>query len=277
MTPAHPAGLAREPDQPHAQDRRPRRRRRHRAGRGARRSVVDNTFATPFFQRPLALGIDVVCHSTTKYLNGHSDVVGGAVLTSDDGALPAASSSSRTRWAACPRPWTRFLVLRGLKTLHVRMERHAGERLPRWPASSRGTPRWRRSPTRACPPTRSTTLARRQMSGLRRDAHLRHPGRPAGGAGLPLGRSGSSRCAESLGGVESLIEHPAIMTHASVPAGDARRAGHRRRLHPRLGGHRERRRPARRPRAGLRRRPRRPGEVGFRDHEPLHARWRCGR
>src|SRR5512133_2431614 len=178
------------------------------------RTVVDNTFATPCFQRPLSVGIDVVVHSTTKYLNGHSDVVGGAVVTSDDD-LHARLAFLQNAVGAVPGPMDAFLVLRGLKTLPVRMERHAenalalARHLERHPQVERVT-----YPGLASHPQHA--LARRQMRGY-------------GGlltfvirGGLPAARAFLENvrifaCAESLGGVESLIEHPAIMTHASVP------------------------------------------------------------
>jgi cystathionine gamma-lyase len=178
------------------------------------RTVVDNTFATPFFQRPLEHGIDVVAHSTTKYLNGHSDVVGGALVTSDD-ALWERLKFLQNAVGGVPGPLDSFLVLRGLKTLHVRMQRHAENALAlasfleRHPQVERVT-----YPGLASHPQHA--LALRQMRG-------------AGGmltfvirGGLEAARAFLKAvrifaCAESLGGVESLIEHPAIMTHASVP------------------------------------------------------------
>jgi cystathionine gamma-lyase len=178
------------------------------------RTVVDNTFATPFNQRPIELGIDVVTHSTTKYLNGHSDVVGGAVLTSDPGLF------ERLRFlqnavGAVASPFDSFLVLRGLKTLHLRMARHAENAL----ALARFLEGHRQVERVIYPGLVSHPqheLARRQM-------------KTAGGmlsftirGGLPAATAFLKAlevfaCAESLGGVESLIEHPAIMTHASVP------------------------------------------------------------
>ena len=177
-------------------------------------SVCDNTFATPFFQKPLDLGIDLVAHSMTKYLNGHSDVVAGAlVMRKDD--LHEKLAFLQNAIGAVPGPLDCFLVLRGLKTLHVRMERHelnAGKivlALQRHPQIEKVT--WPGLPEHP-----QHALAKRQMSGF-------------GGmltcvvrGGLPSARTflKSLRlfaCAESLGGVESLIEHPAIMTHASVP------------------------------------------------------------
>ena len=185
-------------------------------------SVCDNTFATPFFQRPLELGFDVVAHSMTKYLNGHSDVVAGAlVLRRDD--LHEKLAFLQNAVGAVPGPLDSFLVLRGLKTLHVRMERHdqnarlAAQALQRHPKVERIT--WPGLPEHP-----QHALARRQMSG-------------SGGmltfvikGGLPAARTFLKAVrlftvAESLGGVESLIEHPAIMTHASVPPETRRKLG----------------------------------------------------
>ena len=178
------------------------------------RTVVDNTFATPAFQRPLALGIDVVAHSTTKYLNGHSDVVGGAVLTSDD-ALFERLKFLQNAVGAVPSPMDAFLVLRGLKTLHVRMQRHAENAL----ALARfldGHPQVEQVTYPGLPSHPQHALARRQMSGFGGMlTFVLEGGLPAATAFLKAVRIFA--CAESLGGVESLIEHPAIMTHASVP------------------------------------------------------------
>jgi cystathionine gamma-lyase len=178
------------------------------------RTVVDNTFATPCFQRPLAHGIDVVLHSTTKYLNGHSDVVGGAVVTGDD-ELHGRLAFLQNAVGGVPSPMDAFLVLRGLKTLPVRMERHAANAL----AVARfleGHPQVERVvyPGLASHPQHD--LARRQMSGFGgMVTFVIRGGLPAASAFLRAVRIFA--CAESLGGVESLIEHPAIMTHASVP------------------------------------------------------------
>jgi cystathionine gamma-lyase len=177
-------------------------------------SVVDNTFATPFFQRPLALGIDVVCHSTTKYLNGHSDVVGGAVLTSD-AALHQRIQFLQNAVGGVPSPMDSFLVMRGLKTLHVRMERHQ-ENAFRLARHLEGHPLVEKVTYPGLPSHPQHDLARRQMSGFGGMLTFVIRG------GLPAARAFLSSLrifalAESLGGVESLIEHPAIMTHASVP------------------------------------------------------------
>ena len=177
-------------------------------------SVVDNTFATPFFQRPLELGIDVVCHSTTKYLNGHSDVVGGAVLTSD-AALYQRIQFLQNAVGGVPSPMDSFLVMRGLKTLHVRMERHQ-ENAFRIARFLEGHPQVEKVTYPGLPSHPQHALARRQMSGFGGMLTFVIRG------GLPAARAFLSSLrifalAESLGGVESLIEHPAIMTHASVP------------------------------------------------------------
>ena len=177
-------------------------------------TVVDNTFATPFFQRPLEHGIDLVAHSTTKYLNGHSDVVGGAVMTSD-AALHERLKFLQNAVGGVPGPMDSFLVLRGLKTLHVRMERHAENAL----ALARFLEGHAQVEKVTYPGLASHpqhALARRQMSGFGGMLTFVLRG------GLPAARAFLENLelftlAESLGGVESLIEHPAIMTHASVP------------------------------------------------------------
>jgi cystathionine gamma-lyase len=178
-------------------------------------TVVDNTFATPCFQRPLDLGVDLVAHSTTKYLNGHSDVVGGAVVTRSP-ELHARLKFLQNAVGAVPSPMDAFLVLRGLKTLPVRMERHARNAL----AVARfleGRPEVERVVYPGLPSHPQHALARRQMSGFGgMVTFVLRGGLPAATAFLKAVRIFA--CAESLGGVESLIEHPAIMTHASVPA-----------------------------------------------------------
>ncbi|MCB9786991.1 MAG: cystathionine gamma-synthase [Deltaproteobacteria bacterium] len=178
------------------------------------RLAVDNTFMSPIFQRPLELGADVVVHSTTKYLNGHSDVVGGVLVTND------AVWAEQLAWlqnavGAVPGPLDCFLTLRGIKTLHVRMERHAQSamRVARWleahPAVERVIyPGLESHPQHA--------LAARQMSGFGgMITFFVRGGLEA--ARRMLERTHLFQLAESLGGVESLVEHPAIMTHASIP------------------------------------------------------------
>jgi cystathionine gamma-lyase len=178
-------------------------------------SVCDNTFASPWVQRPLELGFDIVVHSTTKYLNGHSDVIGGVAVLRDQ--------THRERLAflqnavgAVPSPFDAFLTLRGIKTLAVRMERHCGNAM-HIAAFLEKHPRVERViyPGLASHPQH--LLAARQMNqryGGMVTAVLK--------GGLSASRHFLERCklftlAESLGGVESLIEHPAIMTHASLP------------------------------------------------------------
>lgn len=185
-------------------------------------TVCDNTFMTPYFQRPLELGIDVVTHSTTKYLNGHSDVVGGFVATSRP-ELAERIAFHQNAVGAVPGPMDAFLVLRGLKTLHVRMERHASNAakvadfLTRHPKVTKVT--W---PGLGSHPQHE--LARRQMRGFGAMMTFDIAG------GLEAARRFLKAvrvfaCAESLGGVESLIEHPAIMTHASIPPDTRQRLG----------------------------------------------------
>jgi cystathionine gamma-lyase len=177
--------------------------------------VVDNTFMTPFFQRPLELGADLVLHSTTKYLNGHSDVIGGA-LVGRDPALGARLTFLQNAIGAVPSPLDCFLVLRGTKTLPVRMERHA-ENAAALAVWLEGRPEVESViyPGLAAHPQHE--LARRQMRGFGGMITLTlRGGLPAARAFLRAVRLFT--CAESLGGVESLVEHPALMTHASLPA-----------------------------------------------------------
>lgn len=177
--------------------------------------AVDNTFMTPYNQRPLALGADLVVHSTTKYLNGHSDVVGGAVVVDTD-ELRQRLAFLQNAVGAVPSPMDSFLVMRGTKTLHVRMQRHEDNAraiaayLARHPQVDKVIyPGLESHPQHA--------LARTQARGFGGMISFVLKG------GLDESRRFLSACrlfalAESLGGVESLIEHPAIMTHASVPA-----------------------------------------------------------
>ncbi|MGZ6144295.1 MAG: trans-sulfuration enzyme family protein, partial [Myxococcales bacterium] len=185
-------------------------------------SVCDNTFATPFFQRPLELGFDVVAHSMTKYLNGHSDVVAGAlVMRRDD--LHEKLAFLQNAVGAQLGPMDSFLVLRGLKTLHVRMERHQ-ENARKVAEALRGHKRVVRVTWPGLPEHPQYQLALRQMKGFGGMLTcVIDGGLPAARAFLKALRLWT--CAESLGGVESLIEHPAIMTHASVPPETRRMLG----------------------------------------------------
>ncbi|MDQ1431967.1 MAG: cystathionine gamma-synthase [Actinomycetota bacterium] len=180
--------------------------------RGAR-VVVDNTFATPYLQRPLALGADVVVHSATKYLGGHSDVIGGFAATNDP-EIAERIGFLQNAVGSVPSPFDCYLVLRGLKTLAVRMERHCDNAsavvgmLATHPAVSRVL-----HPALADHPGHA--VARRQM----RDFGGMVSFLAAGGEDAALeivARTRLFTLAESLGGVESLIEHPARMTHASA-------------------------------------------------------------
>jgi len=160
--------------------------------------AVDNTFATPVYQRPLELGADFVVHSTTKYMGGHSDVVGGAIVVKDD-ALAEELAFIQNSVGATPGPWDSYLTLRGIKTLAIRMQRH----------------------------TENATALVQWLQAQPKVSQVVYPG--FGGmvsAVLDTDLDGAKRfvmatrvfiLAESLGGVESLIELPAIMTHASVP------------------------------------------------------------
>ena len=184
--------------------------------------AVDNTFATPYLQLPLALGATLVVHSTTKYLGGHSDVVGGAILLDDDEWRQRLAFVQNSA-GGVPGPQDCFLVLRSTKTLHVRMQRHVenavviAEMLAQHPSVEKVYyPGLKSHPQHA--------LMKRQMKGPGAMISFVVKG------GLEKARKllTSTRifaCAESLGGVESLIEHPAIMTHASVPAENRRALG----------------------------------------------------
>lgn len=176
--------------------------------------VVDNTFATPVLQRPLELGATAVVHSTTKYLNGHSDVVGGAVVTSDD-ALAEKIRFLQNAIGAVPSPFDCYLVLRGIKTLHLRMERHVrtASALAAWLERHPQVERVH-YPGLASHPQHA--LAQRQMKGF--GGMISFVVRGGERAARALLQSVEIFvCAESLGGVESLIELPARMTHGSIP------------------------------------------------------------
>jgi cystathionine beta-lyase/cystathionine gamma-synthase len=175
--------------------------------------VVDNTFATPYFQRPLGYGADIVLHSTTKYLNGHSDMVGGLAVTSRDD-LAERLGFLQNASGGVPGPMDCWLALRGVKTLPLRMRKHDenGRRIATWLSSH---PKVSKLYYPGLPSHPQHELACRQMSGF------------GGMISLDLGDAAKAKqvvertrifaLAESLGGVESLIGHPASMTHASVP------------------------------------------------------------
>lgn len=179
-------------------------------------SVADNTFATPWVQRPLDHGFDVVVHSVTKYLNGHSDMVGGMVVLREDGPLAEKMTFLQNAVGGVLGPFDSFLALRGLKTLHLRMERHCQSALAiaEWLSKHPKVERVHYPGLTSHP---QHELAKRQMNGFGGMVTVILKG------GLDDSRRFLERlkvfvCAESLGGVESLAEHPAIMTHASIPA-----------------------------------------------------------
>ena len=185
--------------------------------------VVDNTFCSPMLQRPLEYGADLVLHSATKYLNGHSDMVGGVVVCGANEELAGQMAFLHNSVGAVAGPFDSFLAMRGLKTLHLRMRAHCAgaSELAAWleqhPAVERVIyPGLKSHPQYA--------LAKRQMDGPGGIISIVVKG------GLRKARRMLERChlfalAESLGGVESLIEHPGIMTHASIPAPNRKRLG----------------------------------------------------
>ena len=175
--------------------------------------LVDNTFASPALQQPLTLGADVVLHSTTKYIGGHSDVVGGALVTNDDG-LDDAFGFLQNGAGAVPGPFDAYLTMRGLKTLVLRMQRHSenasaiAEFLVGHPAVS--SVLYPGLPTHP-----GHEIAARQMRGFGGMVSVRMRGGRQAAEKLCAGTE-IFILAESLGGVESLIEHPSAMTHAST-------------------------------------------------------------
>ena len=176
--------------------------------------VVDNTFLTPYFQKPLQLGADVVVHSSTKYLNGHSDSVGGAVMLSDEN-LYRQLKFNQNAMGAILSPFDSFLVLRGIKTLAVRMREHEHNAL-RLANYLEGHPKVKRVNYPGSGSHPQHALANRQATGHGGMLSFEIEG------GLEEAKQFLENLkvfalAESLGGVESLIEHPSLMTHASVP------------------------------------------------------------
>jgi cystathionine gamma-synthase len=186
------------------------------------RLVVDNTFATPYLQSPLGLGADVVLHSTTKYLGGHSDVVGGALVTSDD-ELNEQFFFLRNAVGAVPSPFDSWLVLRGAKTLALRMERHS-DNAERVVEALVGHPKITKVYYPGLPDHPGHELAAKQM---RRFGGMISVS-VAGGERAALDVAARTKLfllAESLGGIESLIEHPGRMTHASTTGSPLQVAG----------------------------------------------------
>jgi len=186
-------------------------------------TVADNTFASPYLQRPIEYGFDLVLHSATKYLNGHSDMVGGVVVVGENRDLADRLAFLQNAVGAISGPFDSFLALRGLKTLHLRMQRHSenAAEIARWLERHPGVSRVIYPGLQSHP---QHALAASQMKGFggMLTAILR--------GDLDSTRRFLEHChlfalAESLGGVESLIEHPAIMTHASLPAERRQAAG----------------------------------------------------
>lgn len=179
-------------------------------------TVVDNTFCSPYIQRPLELGIDIVVHSTTKYLNGHSDMVGGVAVVRDEGAVLDQLKFLQNAVGAISGPFDSFLALRGIKTLALRMERHSlnGMKIATWLESRTDV---RRVIYPGLPSHPQHAIARKQMSAFGGMISVELD-RDLAGTKRFLERTQLFTLAESLGGVESLIEHPALMTHGSIPA-----------------------------------------------------------
>jgi cystathionine gamma-lyase len=184
--------------------------------------VVDNTFASPFFQQPLSLGADVVVHSTTKYIAGHADIVGGAICLNDRATYERLKFLQNAA-GATPSPFDCFLTLRGVKTLALRMREHE-KNATRVAAFLKEHSRVRRVyyPGQADHPGHQIAAA--QMAGFSGMVSFEVKGGLAE-ARRVLGRLKIFKIAESLGGVESLVELPAIMTHASIPKDERQKAG----------------------------------------------------
>lgn len=177
--------------------------------------VVDNTFATPYFQQPLCLGADIVVHSATKYLGGHSDVVMGVVITSDDQVYESLKFHQNAI-GSIPSPVDSWLLLRGLKTLALRMDRHQSNALAVATFLQRASG-VQRVIYPGLPDHPQHTLGLDQMSGFSGIVTVELTGGEAAARRFLRGTK-LFATAESLGGVESLADHPAIMTHASLPA-----------------------------------------------------------
>ncbi len=185
-------------------------------------TVTDNTFATPYLQQPLALGSDLVVHSTTKYLGGHSDVVGG-VLVGNGMAMRERLAHFQNSCGGTPGPMDCFLVLRGTKTLHVRMDRHSSSALQiaKWLESHRKVARVFYP---GLPSHETYKTAKKQMKNGGGMVSIELKATVAQAKRF-MARLQVFSLAESLGGVESLVDHPASMTHASIPKKERKKAG----------------------------------------------------
>ncbi len=184
--------------------------------------VVDNTFATPYFQRPLDLGVDVVLHSMTKYIGGHADAVGGCVVTSHE-QIAERLRFSQNAVGACLGPFDCWIFLRGLNTLGLRMRQH-DHNARKIAVFLEGHPRVKRVIFPGLPSHPHHELAKKQMTGFSGIVSFYLDGDKEA-ARRVCTKTRLFRCAESLGGVESLIEHPGIMTHASIPESVRREKG----------------------------------------------------
>lgn len=185
--------------------------------------AVDNTFATPYLQTPMDLGADIVMHSVTKYLGGHSDVVMGALCVNDD-ELAQRLAFIQNSCGAVPGPQDCFLVLRGIKTLHLRMKQHCenGEIIANWLVKHPKVDKvyWPGFPTHP-----GHAVAKKQMCGFGGMVSFTLKDNSIAAATKVLSGTKLFSLAESLGGVESLIGHPATMTHASIPKAEREKTG----------------------------------------------------
>lgn len=185
--------------------------------------AVDNTFATPYNQRPMELGADIVMHSVTKYIGGHSDVVMGALVVNDEDIASEMYRIQNSSGAVCG-PQDAFLALRGIKTLHVRMQRHGenGQKVAEWLTSH---PAVDKVYYPGLKNHKDHDIAKKQMSGFAGMMSFSLKNNTAEAAHGIVAKCKIFALAESLGGVESLIGHPATMTHASIPAKVRQAAG----------------------------------------------------
>ena len=179
-------------------------------------TCADNTFASPYVQRPLELGFDIVMHSTTKYLNGHSDIVSGCAVVGENAEIAEKLAFLHNAVGAVASPFDAYLAHRGVKTLAIRMQRHceSATRIAEWLEGQPGVAQVIYPGLKSHP---QHDLAKRQMTGGYGGMITAILDRDLEGTKRMLERTHLFTLAESLGGVESLIEHPAIMTHASIP------------------------------------------------------------
>ena len=185
-------------------------------------SVVDNTFASPYFQQPLLLGADVVMHSTTKYFGGHSDTIGGVLITNDD-ALKTQFDFARMAIGLNPSPFDAWLTSRSIKTLAVRMERHASNAMQVAEFLEKH-PKVKKVYYPGLPTHKNHDIAKKQMQGFSGIVSVEFNADIESAKKL-ISNLKVFSLAESLGGVESLVDHPATMTHASIPKAEREKIG----------------------------------------------------